>query len=401
MYVYKNYKTKSAIISTFLLALFADIKCVNAIFTSFGLSEDSSIMSMMYIFIIGSVLLISLINGKRIFSHLNGYFVVVTTYVMVSFYLSNLFLGTPYTKINHLLVFTISALFIPYIIEINIRICLKLMMLLPIIGIPFLNKIFVFVNEYVEWVSMGISYAFMPPILANIIYLFGYYRDESKKQRIITLVATLSNIIYLSYLFQFGSRGPFLCVLGLVIFLLIIKKKEDCLVSVNSKYLFFLIVSFIFVVAFFVPLINFIFEVLSSMQINSHIVDKLVLLNSKGDLSNGRDVIMDLTFYGILDHPFWGNGFDQFCNKTGYVYPHNAILQIIYDGGIFLFCIVVLPVLMRIKGRFNRCNRDEFYLLSFFLFAGIPGSMLSGDAWRQPLMWMFVGIVMSKTIVKE
>ena len=65
-------------------------------------------------------------------------------------------------------------------------------------------------------------------------------------------------------------------------------------------------------------------------------MNKMIALN---DISNGREPVYEAAIAGIKNAPLLGNGIEAFPAYTAYSYPHNFILQLVYEGGI-LFCVI-------------------------------------------------------------
>ena len=115
-----------------------------------------------------------------------------------------------------------------------------------------------------------------------------------------------------------------------------------------------------------------------------------------GDLSNGRDAIDIIAWDGIFESPFLGYGTAQFENNTGFVYPHNFILQFLYDGGLLLTFVVLFPIVRTVIQKIKKVNSQEYICLIFLFFCSVPGSLLSGDLWESGMLWMFFGFVLSR-----
>lgn len=133
---------------------------------------------------------------------------------------------------------------------------------------------------------------------------------------------------------------------------------------------------------------------LKSRGLNFHFIDKTLNLSTEGDLSNGRTGIYPLVFQEFLNRPIFGHGFDVF-NETGlYEYPHNFLLQIIYDGGIVMILVMLVPTISRMLASFKQDNRNQLILLIFLLFISVPGASFSGDLWQLKNLWLLIGMLL-------
>ena len=62
-----------------------------------------------------------------------------------------------------------------------------------------------------------------------------------------------------------------------------------------------------------------------------NVIDKNMRMIAEGDMSNGRDYIEGIALHKIAESPIFGYGLDQFENNTGMVYPHNFVLQMVFQ----------------------------------------------------------------------
>ena len=135
--------------------------------------------------------------------------------------------------------------------------------------------------------------------------------------------------------------------------------------------------------------------------INLHFVDKIIELSSEGDITNGRDMINNITISGIIDNPIFGHGLDRFDANTGMLYPHNIVLQLLYDGGIVLFSCLVIPLVKSISNLFKTCTIGEYAVFTVLFFSSIPGAFFSGNLWNLARVWLFLGFMLSRSFVIE
>lgn len=374
------------IIQSLLVGLFMDIKCINRVLGTFGFEEDSSIMTLLYIASIGAIFAMGCKNHT--ISRPDKASVFILLYVAISYFFTVVFGGVPHVSLPHLFVFTVAAFLIPFISVIDARITLRAIMFYPVLGITRMSQIFVFVADWNEWISMGLSYAFYVPIVATIIYIALFFKSESKVNKVITLILAIVNVVYLFMIFQFGSRGPITLLLLLILFLFVVRPSEYG-IRVNKRQLLIGIFLALFTLIFFEQFLLSVDGYLSQMGISSHVVTKYLNLSGAGDVDHGRNEIMSLALNGFFDSPIWGNGLDCFEQNTGEIYPHNFMLQILYDGGLFFFLLLFIPLFKGCKWYFYNCTIHQYGLFLFLMFAGAAGGLFSGDLWRQPLLWMF------------
>lgn len=389
---------KLVVLQSMLVGFFIDVKCMNYIIGAYGASEDSSVMTLLYMFIVGAILFVGFFQQKTVFPKLNTHAFLIFSYVCFLFLFSTVFLKEAYTVTPHFIVFTLCAFLVPFSSQIDTRILLKSIMLYPVIGITHLSSIFVFVTDWNEWISMGLSYAFLVPIASTIVYLFQYFKEENWFGRIITLALTGVNLTYLVMLLQFGSRGP-LFILAVLIGVMFCVKYDKSIekVVIKSQRAWLVIIAAIVFILFFSSIVSLISDIISSAGVSSRAVNKLLALESEGDLSNGRSPITHMAIEGFFSSPIWGHGFDQFLANTGYVYPHNFILQMLYDGGLIMALIIIPKTITLSIRKLKFCTQDLFALFSFLFAIGLLGGLFSEDMWKQPMLWITIGFILSDT----
>lgn len=382
--------------ASILLAVFADTQVLNLIMVAANPSLAGIFMTVLYSVVVVGLFCLGLFVEKRSFASLSSSHIGIC-FLCVLWYIATAgLIAEPSVSVSYFGIFMVAAFLLPGIIRIDTRVFLLSLFILPSVGIFFLNQIFY--NEILESgvVSMGTCYAFLIPVLANLVFLFFYQSKEKKIFKIVVLFFTSINIFYLVQMTMYGSRGPILCVLFFLLSTFIIKTDELGNVLLRKKRLFFILVGIVLVVLSFVVLLQWLSEVLSSFDISLGIIDKTLRLEDNGGISNSRNEILNTALKGFIDSPLLGNGIAQFERNTGYVYPHNFILQMLYDGGLVLTFGVILPIVNNLFNKIYSWNKAEFVCLLFFFFASVPGALLSGDLWNAGMLWLFFGFILSK-----
>lgn len=384
-------------IQSCLVALFMDINCINCILSSYGISETSGTMTLLYISTIGLIIISSLFSHVKWRILQNKSLMFIIAYIAILYVFTLTSGGIPYVSFSIFFVFTIVAMIIPSITSIDTKTTLKAIMAYPIFGITRLSKIFVFESYWNEWISMGLSYAFLVPIVATITYFFIYFKDESRRGRIITLILSSVNFIYFLMLLQFGSRGPILIILLQILFLLTFRPQKRQLGLKGNKFMYGVLLLVGMAVLFFSEAIFQLMDsLLKSLGISSRAISKIENLSAESDISNGRVLIAKIAIQAFLDRPILGHGFDCFFQNTGEVYPHNIILQVIYDGGLLFFAILIIPIVKGMKFFFKSMCFSEFGIFVVLFFLGVLGGWFSGDLWKLSTLWLFVGMMIKQ-----
>lgn len=253
-------------------------------------------------------------------------------------------------------------------------------------------------DSYDSGTLMSYSYVVLPLIIAIIIKitLLGV---KKKKEWILILLA----LPYLYFIFTYSSRNIYLASLFCLIVCLVMKKKV---------YLKVIILAIMMILMFvvFQNALNILYSIqteLSKFDLSFKIIDKNIELIEREDITNGRDVIYKKALQGIKEAPILGRGIASF-NETYGTYPHNFILQMLYEGGIVLLLIFSVPILyagyVMIFGK-NISRQNEFLLVFLFCNA-IIRLLISFEYWRELYFWMLITLSLTmlaslKKIKKE
>ena len=135
--------------------------------------------------------------------------------------------------------------------------------------------------------------------------------------------------------------------------------------------------------------------------INSTALEKIVRLSAEENLSNGRNNLQIIALNGFWDNFLFGNGLDRFDANTGLAYPHNFVVQILYDGGLLLFCVLLFPIVTKTILNYKKCSYNRYVVQSFLLFSSVPYAFFSQDLWENAVFWLFVGSLFSSTFVNS
>lgn len=381
-----------------LLALYVDIKPLNWSLV-YGYNMGEGLMNILYPVVVILIILVSFFNtkGKKKFS----IGIIVLSAYLIGFYLfSTTVIGPPETKLKMLLVFVFASFIIPSISVIDAKTLLRGVMLFPAIAIVNLSAVFVTTKEWTNMVSMDVSYGFLIPIIGAIIYFSTFFREDKGLMRAFMLVLLVINATFLLYVFLRGSRGPLLSILLVILFLYLVKKDPQGLgIMVSKGKTSIFIFALFFVLLFFMIFTEMIVNALSHLGIDSYALTKILELDQEGDISNGRSALNIITINGILEHPILGNGFDRYNANTGFLYPHNFILQILYDGGLLYFFVLMIPLIRSAIKKYRFCTHDEYIVLTFLMFSSVPGALFSHNLYTNGILWLFFGVLLSEQFV--
>ena len=394
----RSNKIESTILlQSLLVGFFADIKCINWSLT-YGGFVGEGMMGILYPFVAVLVFVMAVVGNNDLKKRFHVLFGFLLLWIIGFYVFTQSFIGPPRAPLAMFGIFVVLALLIPNLLTVNVRVMIKSMMFYPFFAIFRLNQVFASQSSWQDVISMEASYGFLVPIVATIGYLFLYYKEEKKFDKVITLTLAAINAVYFYQILLYGSRGPILCVLLLVLFMWVVRiNKTGVGTKLPKSRLIISIISIAMVVLFFFPLLG----IISNHTSSFHAIEKIYRLSSEGDITNGREAIAGIALRLFLDSPIYGHGLDRFEANTGIVYPHNFILQILYDGGIILFFTLFVPVIIGAKNILKKCTRDEYAAFVVLLFASVPGAMFSGDMWLLSILWLFFGYSLSKNFVKN
>lgn len=391
----------NVIITTFLLALFADTKFINLIVLAARPSLAGTFMTLMYAVVVVGLFFMGMVSQKHSLGTLSASHKGICLLCIVWYFMTSSFIGNPSVSWEFFGIFTVAAFLIPGIIQIDVRLFLLALMMLSSVGIFYSDQIII--NSIMEAgvLSMGICYSMLVPVLANLVYLRYYFMREKKLMKVLVLPFTVINIFYLVQMTMFGSRGPVLCAILLIASFFLLKITDDSKIALRKGRVAVATVSVVVVALFFVPILQYISYTLDDYGISLNFVDKFLRMDGEGDITNGRDHIDKIVWDGIAQSPLLGHGTAQFEMNTGIVYPHNFLFQMLYDGGFVLIALIMIPIFRTAIRKIRTAQLDEMICLTFLLFASVPAALFSGDLWQSLVLWLFFGFILSKKPLVE
>ncbi len=386
----------NTILASILLALFVDAKTLNLIVVAACPSFAGVFMTVMYAVLVLGIFVVGLFLQKRNFSKLKASHLGICVLCTLWYFMTSTFIAPPSVNIQFFGIFMLAAFLIPGILCIDVRTFLMALVIFPFMGVLYLDRIFF--SDIIETgvVSMGTCYALLVPVLGNLVYLRFYYRKESVRIKVLMIFFAAINLFYLLQMAMFGSRGPILCALLLIISFFIVKIDDNGKISMRKGRILIIIVAIIFLMLSFTAILQVLKDFLATFDITLNVIDKFLRLEDTGDMTNGREVLSTMAWKGIMESPVLGNGISQFDKNTGEGYPHNFILQMLYDGGIILTSCIMIPIIRTLIQKMRTISESEFICLLLFLFASVPGALFSGDLWNAGTLWLFFGFVLSR-----
>ena len=394
MQIFNSKPPSSVIITSFLLALFASTKFVNLIVLAAFPSLSGVFMTAMYGVMVPLLFIVGIFFQGRSLFEMSLSHIAIGIMCLFWYVATSVFIAPPSVSLAFFGVFTLAAFLIPGLVRIDVRTFLLSLMIISSVGIFYVDQIIISSIMEEGTLSMGICYSMLVPVIANLVFIRYFFMQANNFMKVALLPITAINIFYLVQMTMFGSRGPVLCALLLIasFFLLFV---EDSSIRIRKGWVLIIAVCVVIVALSFTQILQAISNYLAQFDISLNVIDKFLRMNDSGDMTNGRDDIGKVAWEGIWQSPIIGHGTSQFERNTGIVYPHNFILQMLYDGGIVLASIVFIPIVRSLLQKKWLISEDEFILLLCLFFASVPGALFSGDLWNSIVLWMFFGFSLS------
>jgi len=286
--------------------------------------------------------------------------------------------------------------------KVNVEKILKYMMLFSVLVLPISGEFFEKGGFYYETIGMSTTYNILPFVIAAALH-FWYYK---KNAGLLTWIGYAINIYYLIQIVLYGNRGPLIALVAFGLLLLLHKAVSET--RMNKNALRTMIVTIlagallIYVINNFVDILIAVDGWLDSFGIEINALTKSIHKLRKGDLSNGRNWILEYTLKGINEHYLVGNGISTILyNSNGAVmYPHNLFYQLWYDLG-----VVVSVPMFYLVGRaayitiFKSNLRKDYSVIMILLFTiSIPRLCFSTEFWTTIPFWFLIMYTISPNI---
>ena len=275
--------------------------------------------------------------------------------------------------------------------EYVLRYCLYLSLFTVFPGDKWFDFQYVFLNQ----ANMGSIYPIVTVLIVAMIH-FKFYRTTANT---IIKICYIYSAYLLVRLLMVANRGAALSIFFCVIILSLYSFDKDKGIRFSSwKVVFVAVIGIISGML----LMNNLVGILEALQRFFYkyfdnvpsVILKMHRYAVQEDIMNGRLEIYQFAWDAIKKSPIYGHGLCTFYNysKGLYIYPHNFILQHLFEGGIlFAFAPILLTfkLLMDvILGKIK--NKSEFIIATMLLCQCIPKLLLSTDAWYNTALWMMI-----------
>lgn len=275
--------------------------------------------------------------------------------------------------------------------DINIELVLRMLTYSTIIFVPVYSKVFALTFVTLNQANMGTMYKVLNLVLAGIIHFF-YFRKECSKK---IWIGYAGSLILLVGLVTKANRGVVLSVVfAFAVCILNYTSSKSSYKTHNIKKRLKFIVILLLASVLVLNMNKIILGLYGlwstvSQNVPSFLVkmNKYILLN---DTSNGRTEVFDLAVSIIREHPLFGIGIENFGKYFEVNYPHNFILQLWLEGGVFFLIVPVITSVYLVK-EVMMCVVGDKKLeatLIFMMLLAIPRFLLSLDIWTYYEFWI-------------
>lgn len=281
--------------------------------------------------------------------------------------------------------------FLGGIMQPNYKQVLKNAMYLMFFSLPVMNLLFAkgnYIYSSYDAISMGTSYALLPVIMSGIVHFIFFKKESSKTENVLYIVS----FVYTFYFITMSYRGALVALLVTIFLSWYFTTKR------KNKRFIIIVVCIVGVIAWrnFNTILVSLHEALELVNIKIALIDKTLSLNESSDLMHGRVDIYKIAIAGFLEKPIFGHGVASFKYFTGIEFPHNFILEFLYDGGLNLVIIILILLfggLKRVNSITRRESKDKFAFVILIASISLTRIMVSAEVWRVILFWMLMGII--------
>lgn len=390
-------------ILSLLMGLFLSLNTIMAYMfpSEEGGVDTGGVLGLSFVGCVMLIIVFSVFAKTFTIGSISRYLWILVIWLIAFYEITNNFIGVPRTPFRIFVIFTIIGMLLPSLTQVDVRLFLRSIMFFSVPAFFRIREVFLPMIYADDVITMGYSYSFLTPVIASITYMFFFIKTDKGLWRFACIAAFLINMVFLYFLVAFGSRGPVVAILALLCAIYIIRPNYNMNGLIFAKRrLLVLSLGLAFLLTLFIPILIFIQSLLGGFGVSLNFIDRFIRLNESDKITSGRDVIYDATLDAFKENPLFGYGCDQFYNNTGISYPHNFILQILYDGGIVLALVLLVPVLYNLYKWAKQCHYEEYIVVLMLFFASVPGSLLSGDLWHSSTLWVFFGALFSTRFVK-
>lgn len=274
---------------------------------------------------------------------------------------------------------------------ISVRLILRYMLILSMVGMLNVRALLDSGTTQSGAIVMGHSYALLPSICAAVIHII-YYRKEKS---IFIGAGYMFNIYLFLIVFTRGTRGAALAIMFLFFILLVNQYKR----GEHKAYMWLAWVSMIciiYVITDFDNIVKFLYHFTNDNGISINLINKTYAKAMQESALNGRELLYPYAIEGIKQSFLFGNGIGSFEIAYG-TYPHNIVLQLMYEGGIILTLPIVGTIIYGFVWLFDKKtnNLDLSMMFTLLSSVAIPRLTFSANLWYREAFWLLMGFILT------
>lgn len=254
-------------------------------------------------------------------------------------------------------------------------------------------------SEYYS-MAQSIGYVFAIILFLHLIYLKYFMGRRVQLMKKVLSCAAIALSAY-GILFDARSRGA-LVSLAIYVWALIFINVRN-----KSRMVGFAVVGCVAILLLLnlESVLIFLSELLNAMGLHVNAVEKSVYFLRGGmGIDNGRSEIFKMSWELIRKSPLVGSGVGALQKYYGVEYPHNILLQLLYEIGIIGTVIVVVFLMRGVISNFLRIKTHPDFgnavfqnqIFEYFIFLSTVGYLLfSLSYWRYQPFWLYVAITLT------
>ena len=383
----KNKCEKSHFLINLLCAI---IICFGLINGAIGY-KGASYLTIAFVFVL---FICGMIERKIV---INSYAMIIVAFVLIVFLSSFLRVNNTYYTFYYLEYF-LGFCVVSMLIGANNFSVKKVLKYIAMIGF-FCTSIIIIrgFNSSDASVLMGMAYSLLPVLYASFINVI-----DRKNRTLLSFVNIVAIII--SYL-TMAPRGIWLNIIITLLLCFFVffgyKKIGRKRIIAKIMVLSIIVIGALFVYFNFENILNALSSLIYQVTGGNYLyaLDKMIFLFNSGNLSNGRNDLIDLARTMSNGNVFFGCGIGSFeINQGSGGYVHNIFYQAMVEAGIWfllpilaviLYCTIIIFRISKIE------NKIDILFFILLLSNGLIILFYSSVYWKLLIFWFLIGYLLS------
>lgn len=263
----------------------------------------------------------------------------------------------------------------------------------------------------IRWIGvgqadMGSIYSLVTALICTLFHI-RYYGN---KANLLMKICYIYNAYLFLRVLMLANRGAMFTLLFAIFVSFIFKFDDNGTIKIQTakKVVIICVVITVSIVIIqnFGPIIDWLIEVCKGLfgKVPAALA-KMKFYIQQNNVLNGRAEINSVTISAIKESPIYGHGMDMFYVYTDkeYIYPHNYILQFLFEGGI-LFALVPIfysagALVKVLSGEVKK--KEQFVFVAMLVCQCFPRLLLSSNVWTDTAIWMLISYSANNLFVKK